>query len=137
MFGGAGGSFSSAGNGGGGGSSGFPLGGATGTSIRTDTTGAPSIAFTFTPGAAVVPVISLPVAGPVAPAAPTAAPDQCVVPKLGGRKLKGVRKGLGATHCKLGKVTRKKRGANRVVAQSPKPGTTLPAGSQVGVTLGR
>jgi beta-lactam-binding protein with PASTA domain len=59
----------------------------------------------------------------------------CVVPKLSGRKLKGARKGLAASHCKLGKVVRKGRGAKHVVAQSPKAGKTLPAGSAVGVTL--
>lgn len=133
LFGGAGGSFSSAGNGGGGGSSGFPLGGATNTSIGTDSTGSPSISFTFTPGVAAAPVIPPSAAAPVVPAA---APDQCVVPKLGGRKLKGARKGLGAAHCKLGNVTRRKRGAKRVVSQSPKPGRALPAGSPVSVTLG-
>ncbi|HSC21976.1 MAG TPA: PASTA domain-containing protein, partial [Solirubrobacterales bacterium] len=134
LFGGAGGVFSSAGEGGGGGSSGFAPGVATNTSIETDSTGAPAIAFSFTPSPASAPTTGAPA---VTLPPPAAAPEvKCLVPRLGGRKLKGVRKGLGKAHCKLGKVRRKERGAKHVVTQSPKPGTTLPAGSKVNVTLG-
>ena len=78
-----------------------------------------------------------------APAAATPAPvvapvpkPTCQVPKLAGKKLKGARKALAAAHCKLGKVTRAGRKATKVAGQSPKPGTTRPAGSAVNVSLG-
>lgn len=103
--------------------------GATNTSIGTDTTGAPAIAFTFTANAATPPPIATDPLRPVQPA-------KCVVPKLAGRKLKGARKALSKAHCKLGKVHRKDPGAKHVVGQSPKPGKTRAAGSKVSVTLG-
>lgn len=115
--------FSSSGEGGGAGSSGF-VPGATNTSIGTDTTGAPAIAFTFTANA------------PPPTATGPASTVKCVVPKLAGRKLKGARKALGRAHCKLGKVHRKQPDAKHVVGQHPKPGKTRAAGSKVSVTLG-
>lgn len=125
LFGGAGGVFSSSGEGGGAGSSGF-VPGATNTSIGTDTTGAPAIAFTFTANALAPPAIA-----PV-----PASLVKCVVPKLGGRKLKGARRALRRAHCKLGEVHRIQLDAKHVVGQNPKPGKTRAAGSKVSVTLG-
>ena len=131
LFGGGGGAFSSAGGGGGGGSSGFAPGVATNTSIATDSTGAPAIAISFTPSPAPAPTTQAPVLTP-----PPTADVKCHVPRLGGRKLKGARKALGKANCKLGRVRRKDRDSKHVVAQSPKPGASLPAGSKVNVTLG-
>lgn len=70
---------------------------------------------------------------PAAPVTPT-----CVVPKLKQKKLKGGRKALAKAGCKLGKVTRKPKAGKgaKVTKQSPKPGTVLPAGSKVAVTVG-
>lgn len=73
---------------------------------------------------------------------PTAGGDRfsyegCVVPKLKGKALKPVRRLTGQADCKLGKVTRRKKGSRHVVKQSPKPATILPPGSKVNVTLGR
>jgi hypothetical protein len=128
VYGGGGGGSSSAGAGGGAGWSGFGPG-ATNTSIGTDATGGPSISISFPPGppAAVL-------TGPPAPSVVVG----CVVPKLTGLKLKGVRKALGASKCKLGTVHRKKgrRPATKVVGQRPKRGSAFPAGSAVNVTLG-
>jgi hypothetical protein len=62
----------------------------------------------------------------------------CVVPKLKQKSLKADRKALKKAGCTLGKVRRKKgagKGA-KVTKQSPKPGTVLPAGGSVGVTVG-
>lgn len=123
VFGGGGGGGSSAGGGGGAGASGFGPG-ATNTSVVTDITGGPSILLTYTPGLPTPPVVD-----PVATA-------QCVVPNLSGRKLKGARKALRNKSCKVGKVTRRTPRAKKVVAQSPKPGKKLPAGTKVNVTLG-
>ena len=64
--------------------------------------------------------------------------QQCVVPKLAGKKLKAAKKKLKLADCKLGKVT-KKKGATaktgKVEKQSPKPGKVLASGSKVKVTL--
>jgi IPT/TIG domain/PASTA domain len=61
----------------------------------------------------------------------------CVVPKLKGKALKPSRRAVGRNECKLGKVTRRRKGSLHVVKQSPKPGTILAPGSKVNVTLGR
>jgi beta-lactam-binding protein with PASTA domain len=58
------------------------------------------------------------------------------VPKLTGKKLKGARKALTGANCKLGKVTRAFPKASKVTRQSPKTGSTKPAGSSVNVSLG-
>jgi hypothetical protein len=70
------------------------------------------------------------------PAPPPAPIPTCLVPKLTGKNLKGVRKALAAANCKLGKVTRAGRKASKVARQSPKPGTAKPADSAVNVSLG-
>src|SRR5262249_51430249 len=56
----------------------------------------------------------------------------CTVPKIKGKTLKKAKKKLRKRSCKLGKV--KGHGTN-VKKQKPKPGTLLPAGSKVKVTL--
>jgi hypothetical protein len=69
------------------------------------------------------------------PPAPT-----CTVPKLKGKTLKTSKKRIKGADCKVGKVT-KKKGAKaktgKVVGQNKKPGTVLPAGTAVKVTLGK
>jgi hypothetical protein len=81
-------------------------------------------------------------AGPPAPVATISTPvveSHCVVPNLAGKKLKASKREIKAAHCKLGKTTRRKGvkpASAKVVGQSKKPGTVLPAGSVVRVTLG-
>jgi hypothetical protein len=69
-----------------------------------------------------------------------AAGGTCTVPRLRGRKLKASKKRIRAADCKVGALT-KGRGATarggEVVKQAPKPGTVVPAGTKVKVTLGR
>jgi hypothetical protein len=76
-----------------------------------------------------------------APATPTPAPPPtCTVPKLEGKSLKASKSRIKGADCKLGKVARKKgtkAKTGRVVGQSKKPGTVLPAGTVVKVTLGK
>jgi hypothetical protein len=67
-------------------------------------------------------------------------PDECVVPRLRGRRLPGARRLLRAAHCQLGKVSRlsSQPGTRvRVVRQSLRPGTIRPRNSRVDLTLGR
>jgi hypothetical protein len=63
----------------------------------------------------------------------------CAVPRLKGRKLKASKKKLKKADCRTGKV-KKRKGATgssgKVVKQSPKPGTILPPGARVKLTLG-
>jgi hypothetical protein len=61
------------------------------------------------------------------PAGPT-----CTVPKLKGKSLKKSKKKLRNRSCKLGKV---KGHGKKVKKQKPKPGTLLPEGSKVKVTV--
>jgi hypothetical protein len=60
----------------------------------------------------------------------------CVVPSLKGKKLAAATHALKRANCRLGKVTTRKRKRGKVKRQSPKPGTVLPAGANVSVTLG-
>ena len=65
-------------------------------------------------------------------------PLVCTVPSLKGLTKGVAKKLLAATHCKLGKVTKKKAKKGKrgtVIKQSPKAGTVLPAGSVVKVTV--
>lgn len=64
----------------------------------------------------------------------------CVVPKLKGKTLKAGKSAIARAHCSVGKVTRAystkvKRG--RVIAQRPKPGKKLAAGSRIRFELSK
>ncbi|HXS48168.1 MAG TPA: PASTA domain-containing protein, partial [Solirubrobacterales bacterium] len=88
---------------------------------------------------------------PGVPASPVATPspfppplvplpaEHCIVPRLKGKTLQRSRKRSKIAHCKIGKF-KKKVGvtvrAGRVVKQSPRPGSVLPLGGQIRVTLG-
>jgi uncharacterized delta-60 repeat protein len=64
----------------------------------------------------------------------------CVVPKLKGKTLRAAKLALTKAHCSVGKVTRAfsaKVKKGRVLSQKPKPGTRLPAGSKVRLTLSK
>jgi len=71
---------------------------------------------------------------------PGSGASQCTVPKLIGGKLAAATKKLKAAGCKIGKV-KKKKGVEvksaKVVHQSVKAGTSLPAGASVKLTLGK
>jgi beta-lactam-binding protein with PASTA domain len=62
----------------------------------------------------------------------------CTVPKLKDRRLKSAKGRLRRKHCKPGRV-KKLPGATaktgRVVGQHPKPGSILPPGAAVSITL--
>jgi hypothetical protein len=60
----------------------------------------------------------------------------CVVPKLKGRKLRGVGKALTAAGCSLGTVKGKKGKTARVKSQSDRPGSILAPGAKINVRLG-
>ena len=64
----------------------------------------------------------------------------CTVPKLKKKKLKAAKKLLKRAHCAVGKVKKKKsksRLHGRVLKQSKKAGTVLPAGTKIRLTVGR
>jgi hypothetical protein len=65
---------------------------------------------------------------------------KCRVPRVVGLKLANAKRKLRGAHCVLGKVTRtfsspKRKG--KVLAQRPKAGKVLAAGSKVNLTVGR
>ncbi len=64
----------------------------------------------------------------------------CTVPRLIGKSLKGSKAKIRDADCRVGKVS-KRKGATattgKVVGQSEKPGTVLPAGAVVKVSLGK
>jgi IPT/TIG domain-containing protein/PASTA domain-containing protein len=67
------------------------------------------------------------------------APSMCVVPRLKDRRLKAVRKMLSREECQLGQVRKRHHAtarSGRVKRQTPPPGTALPVGGRVEVTLG-
>jgi hypothetical protein len=73
--------------------------------------------------------------------APVSVPAKtCTVPRLIGKSLKGSKAKIRDADCRVGKVS-KRKGATattgKVVGQSEKPGTVLPAGAVVRVTLGK
>jgi hypothetical protein len=81
---------------------------------------------------------------PASPAPPVE-PPHCVVPKLAGKSLKAARKTLRRADCGVGFVIRPKaHGPARrhhpkrlkVRAESPRPGKSLPVGTEVTVKLG-
>jgi hypothetical protein len=60
---------------------------------------------------------------------------QCVVPRLGAKRLAAARKKLIQADCRLGKVRGRRTHSALVVSQSPQTGTRLAAGAKVGVAL--
>jgi hypothetical protein len=71
---------------------------------------------------------------------PVKRPARCVVPNLAGKKLKAAHKKLRAAGCKLGKVTKQdgaKAKSAKVVKQGAKPGSHLPAGAKIAVTIAK
>jgi hypothetical protein len=98
------------------------------------------VSVTSTPPPA-APLMPLAPIAPVVSAGPTSlVTPQCTVPNLKGKTLKAAKQRIRAADCKVGKVKRH-RGAEargtRVVGQRPRPGTILPAGSIVRVTVGK
>ena len=72
------------------------------------------------------------------PPPPPPANPSCTVPALRGHSLKAVKDALRRNHCRLGRVTlpHDRKHARVVVRQSRKPGTRLPQGAKVAITLG-
>lgn len=70
-----------------------------------------------------------------APSTPVVEAPQCVVPRVGAKRLAAARKKLIQAHCRLGKVRGKRTHSALVVSQSPQTGKRLPAGAKVGVVL--
>ena len=68
-------------------------------------------------------------------------PPQCIVPKLKGLTVAFAKRLLGAAHCALGKVTKKKARrrsqVGKVLSQKTRAGTALAQGTRVAVTVGR
>jgi hypothetical protein len=60
---------------------------------------------------------------------------QCVVPRLGAKRLAAARKKLIGADCRLGKVRGRRTRSALVVSQSPQTGTRLAAGAKVGIVL--
>jgi beta-lactam-binding protein with PASTA domain len=60
----------------------------------------------------------------------------CFVPQLKGKKLNAAGEALKKAHCRLGHVAPKGQTTGRVKQQSRKPGTILPAGTKINITLG-
>lgn len=76
----------------------------------------------------------------VTPPLPPPPAPTCTVPKLKGKSLKASKKKIRGADCKVGKLTKKKgakASTGKVVGQSKKPGSVLPAGTVVKVTLGK
>lgn len=81
-----------------------------------------------------------PVTPPPAPVTPAVTVQNCVVPKLQGRRVKGAKKALRAALCKPGKVTRrysKKVKKGRVIRTSRRAGKVLPVGTEVKLTVSK
>ena len=75
--------------------------------------------------------------GPGAAASPPP-PTQCVVPSVVGMTLDTARTQIGDAGCSVGQITRlRSKQVGIVLAQSPAPGTTLPQGGSVDITVGR
>jgi hypothetical protein len=60
--------------------------------------------------------------------------SDCIVPRVKGKILRKARRKLGAAGCK-GKVV-KRKGGRRVTRQRPRPGTEVPPGTAIRLTLG-
>jgi outer membrane protein assembly factor BamB len=65
-------------------------------------------------------------------------PGQCVVPRVTGKRLAAARTQIVASGCTVGSIRRvRSPRVGIVLAQSPAPGTTLPHGGPVDLTVGR
>ncbi len=74
--------------------------------------------------------------GPSSPPPPPTA--RCVVPNVVGITLNGARAQIDAANCTVGRVSRvRSRPTGIVLAQTPAPGTTLPVGGSVNLTVSR
>jgi hypothetical protein len=87
------------------------------------------------------PTASNPTAMPEATPAPiSASVKTCTVPKLAGKTLKDSRATIRDADCKVGRVKKRKgtrATTGKVVGQSKRPGTVLPAGTVIKLTLGK
>jgi hypothetical protein len=82
------------------------------------------------PAALVIPTVPIP--------GPPTATRQCLVPRLGAKKLAAARKLLKSAGCRLGRVTRLNGATAKsglVVSQNPQSGKKLVAGTRVAVKL--
>lgn len=73
-----------------------------------------------------------------APPSPPPPAPTCTVPRLRGKTLKAAKTKIRNADCRVGKLTKRKGATAKngeVVAQVPKPGATVPASTQVKVTL--
>ena len=74
------------------------------------------------------------------PPPPPPPAKKCKVPKVVGLKLAKAKAKIVRAHCKVGKVRKKsssRRKKGKVIAQKPKAGKTLAAGSRVALTVGK
>lgn len=82
-----------------------------------------------------------PATPPPAPVTTPVTPVQnCVVPNLRGRGLKGAKKALRAAHCKPGKVSRRYSGKvkkGKVVRTGRRTGKVLPVGTEIKLTVSK
>jgi PASTA domain/PQQ-like domain len=77
-------------------------------------------------------------AGTSPPPPPPPPTTQCVVPGVIGMTLDAARAQIAGAGCSVGKITRvRSQQVGIVLAQSPAPGTTLPRGGRVNLTVGR
>jgi hypothetical protein len=75
---------------------------------------------------------------PGAPPPPPPPPSQCVVPGVIGMTLDAARAEIVGDGCAVGRIRRvASTQVGIVLAQSPAPGTALPAGGRVDLTVGR
>jgi hypothetical protein len=71
-----------------------------------------------------------------APPPPPPPPDQCVVPNVVGMKLAPAQTAIENADCAVGTITKvRSKPANIVLAQTPAPGTKLPDGGLVNLTV--
>jgi alpha-tubulin suppressor-like RCC1 family protein len=70
----------------------------------------------------------------------SAAPVQCVVPKVKGKTLKSAKKAIAKRHCAVGKIRHaysKKVKKGRVISQKPSAGTVRPENARVNLVVSR
>ena len=76
--------------------------------------------------------------GPPPPPPPPPPPTQCVVPAVVGLTLSAARAEITDANCSVGNIKRiRSKQVGIVLAQTPAPGTTLPRGGRVNLTVGR